>query len=110
MGVDLLPTGSLPEERALQWLINDDPMQLNVSDVGDESRLLQRYSLLTLCFQGDAGSAWTVSTKWLKAGECNWAGIDCKSGVVIGVSLAENMRQGTLSPDLLSCPTLHCWS
>ena len=51
MGVDLVPNGTTPEERALHWIINDDSVQLNFGDEGDELRILQRYSLLTLWFQ-----------------------------------------------------------
>jgi hypothetical protein len=100
MGVDLSPTGTSPEERALQWLINDDPLQLNVGAEGDEFRLLQRYSLLTLWFQGDTGTTWDKSTNWLTEDECTWAGITCQSGVATEINFHNNGIQGSLSPDL----------
>ena len=87
----------------------DDPLQLNVSDDGDEFRLLQRYSLLTLWFQElDAGAAWIDSTNWLNEDECSWHGIDCKLGVVTRVNLAGNGLQGHSPPTWLFCPTSHC--
>ena len=100
MGVYLSPTGSSPEERALKWLINDDSLQLNVGVEYDEFRLLQRYSLLTLWFQGVTGTAWLDSTNWLNEDECTWAGIDCELRVVTKVNLAGIGLQGTLSFDL----------
>ena len=99
LGVDLSPTGTLPEERALHWIIHDDPLHLDVSE-GDALRILQRYSLLTLWFQGTTGMAWIDSTNWLTKDECSWHGIGCKLGVVTQVELWGNGLQGKLSPDL----------
>ena len=100
-GVELSPGGSLPEEQALQWLINNDPLRLTVgNDNGDEFRLLQRYSVLNLWFQSDTGTSWIDSTNWLNDDECSWTGIRCVLGVVTIILLPELGLQGTLSRDL----------
>ena len=102
MGVYLSPTGSSPEERALQWLIYEDPLQLNAGAAeADEFRLLQRYSLLTLWFQAKTGTAWSKSTNWINADECTWYRIVCNDARVVQRILLFGLQlRGTLSPDL----------
>lgn len=103
----LSPEGSLPEEMALSWLIYRDPLQLNAGNNATEKfRLLQRYSLLTLWFQGDTGTAWGDATNWLiDEDECTWAGIGCDDtdnnvGVVTAINFFAKGMQGSISPDL----------
>jgi hypothetical protein len=58
-------TGSVAaaEEFALQWLIEEDPLNLTAFD---HFRLQQRYALLTLWFRtSTSNSSWFVSTGWL---------------------------------------------
>ena len=102
----LSSSGSRPEELALHWLIHRDPLQLNIGNDVDDYRLLQRYSLLTLWFQGDTGTTCTDSTNWLIADdECTWAGIGCDSqqqqpGVVTAIRFFSKGLQGSISPEL----------
>lgn len=59
-----------PENLALQWLINDDPLKLAAETASDRFRLGQRYALLTLRFQ--SGVLWNKTTGWLTAmDECD---------------------------------------
>ena len=68
--------GATPEERALRWLIEEDPLQLSTSSSSDQFRLTQRYALLTLWFQ--SGRSWNNETGWLSAlDECTWGHIIC---------------------------------
>ena len=46
---DFATGASVPEELALQWLIERDPLKLLANEIGsDKFRLRQRYALLTL--------------------------------------------------------------
>jgi Leucine Rich Repeat len=63
------------EEQALQWLIDEDPLNLTALD---RFRLQQRYALLTLWFRTTRISNWTYSMGWLTAeNECKAFGITC---------------------------------
>jgi hypothetical protein len=46
------------EERALQWLIEEDPLNLNASD---QFQLQQRYALLTLWYQTSIDSGGVIA-------------------------------------------------
>ena len=101
----LSPDGSRPEELALSWLIYRDPLQLNAGTNETEKwRLLQRYSLLTLWFQGNTGITWADATNWLiDEDECTWAGVGCENnddGVVTAIRFFAKGLQGSISPDL----------
>jgi hypothetical protein len=63
------------EERALRWLVEEDPLKLTAAD---HLRLRQRYALLTLWYQTSVDSGWIDSTGWLTIeGECSWYGVTC---------------------------------
>ena len=65
------------EERALAWLIQDDPLKLFAENESDRNRLVQRYALLTLWYSLN-GDAWVKNDGWLVAeDECSWYGIAC---------------------------------
>jgi len=105
-----------PEERALQWLIEDDPAQLQLPTAGPDdggapefSRLAQRYALLTIWFQQrpDEHGPWLDATNWLATdNECDWYGVTCDdNGYVVMIDLDPpdgdgNNVHGTLSPEL----------
>ena len=69
-----------PEKDALAWLIEDDPVHLNVS-MGAVC-IRQRYALLTLSFPQPPLTQSGLSN-WLTLDECNWKGVEpCTDGVV----------------------------
>jgi hypothetical protein len=71
----------IAEERALQWLIDDD---LNTT-ASDERSLRQRYALATVMFQNYGPVTSTLQDSvWvnLSASECEWLNIDCVDGEV----------------------------
>jgi hypothetical protein len=56
---------------ALEWLLHDDPMQLDASD----SALYQRFILALLAFES------LGPDDWLSDGdECEWSGVSCNDG------------------------------
>lgn len=66
-----------PEELALKWLIEDDPLELTVDTAIDRFRLKQRYALLTIWFQSD-DEPWVNDAGWVTVtDECKWYGITC---------------------------------
>lgn len=67
-----------PEELALQWLIEDDPLQLSADQGAGQFRLRQRYALLTLWYHQSKYRDWKDSTGWLTdPDECHWYGLTC---------------------------------
>lgn len=89
-----------PEDRALAWIIEKDPLRL--SPETDASRLQQRYALLTLWFQSNQETdPWTLSAGWLTAeNECVWNGITCVDGFVTEIDLRDNNLRGSIPPDM----------
>lgn len=97
-----------PEEQAVLWLAQDDPLGLSSSD---ESRLTQRYALAVL-FYSTNGDSWFQRTGWLEGmDECLWLGVFCNAGNVVGLgtdaigaptrSLLEgNNVAGSIPPDI----------
>jgi Leucine-rich repeat (LRR) protein len=102
---------SVPEELALQWLIESDPLKLlTVATEPDKFRLRQRYALLTLWFY-TMKKPWTNSSGWLALDdECRWFGITCKAtdlgggtglqNAVAGIGLQNNTLNGAIPADL----------
>jgi hypothetical protein len=96
------PSRSNAEERAVQWLIDDD---LNTK-VSDEQSLRQRYVLSTLWFlqptpTNGFGSADHVSTWTTNINECEWSNVSCDgSGRVTSLYLREQNVQGQIPVDL----------
>lgn len=75
------PTTGSPEERALQWLIDEDSLQLSADSGPGRFRLTQRYAMAVFYFTTN-GSAWFDSSGWLGGGsECTWFGVNhCYDG------------------------------
>ena len=111
------------EEQALEWVMDDDPAQLEADSPGDQNRILQRYALATLWFLerttadewGNASDPSNTSTwglqNWLSdAHECEWHMVICEekvldatkeSALVIrGLSLHDQGFRGRPSSDL----------
>jgi Leucine Rich Repeat len=96
------------EERAVQWLIVNDPLQLTPDTTINQFRLHQRYALLTLMVQQGWESQWTQSSN--DNHECEWTEIACAEGdfggdigiqrVVVGISLSRSALQGSIPADL----------
>jgi hypothetical protein len=100
-------TGSVTavEEKALQWVIEEDPLDLTAAS-SDQFRLQQRYALLTLWFKMTRnGGVWINSTGWLTAeNECDWFGILCidvgeAQPAVEGITLSLNDIQEGIPVD-----------
>jgi len=90
------------QERAANWLIQNDPLELTVDTAEKRSRLVQRFALLTLWFE--TSGTWTNSSGWLSAeDECDWFGIDCVFGSVTAIDMfSNNIRANKLS-DTSNC-------
>ena len=58
-----LDTEPTPEELALDWLINTDPLKLTVKADGGRIRITQRFALLTLWFSTN-GPQWNFACGW----------------------------------------------
>ena len=96
------------EERALAWLIQEDPLKLSAENESDRNRLVQRYALLTLWYSLN-GDAWVKNDGWLVAeDECSWYGIACINNqvstvgttkVLLGV-WSQNNLSGTIPADV----------
>ncbi|CAB9510187.1 leucine Rich Repeat [Seminavis robusta] len=111
--------------RALDWLVVDDPLQLDA----DASNLLQRYLLAlfyyqtsqngpwlncappikgsqerTMCYfsrSGFPGESEAPAMRWLSGtSECQWAGVVCVDGVVEGLEFSKNNINGHIPTEL----------
>ena len=72
-----------PQTLSMNWLINDDPLQLSPSDEASKFRLAQRYALLTMWFSSKA--YWTQYSGWVDAeDECTWFGVTCEQVTLEG--------------------------
>lgn len=78
-----------PRLLALDWLLLDDEMELEVGD----SKLNQRYILALLAFQFDIygwDTSETNGSLWLESkDECEWHGVYCVDSEVIGLDLCK---------------------
>jgi len=94
-----------PEELAVQWLIENDPVEHSTEALTSQLQLTQRYALATLYFS-TAGTSWTESTGWLSEGvegedECSWFGVVCDNrNAVTSLDLGENNLSGEFPADL----------
>jgi Leucine rich repeat len=98
-------TPAIKEEFALMWLLDLDPLNLDLlsatsdNEAATKSRLAQRYALAAL----SVGSQnWLLAFNWLTANECTWYGITCDSttGAVTEINLPTNNIQGGIPADL----------
>lgn len=85
---------ALPEERAMAWLIDEDPMRVPPSN-----RMVQRFVMATLAFQWEES---LVSEDWLSAEhECDWdRSVECSSLNITILSKPEANLQGTTPKNL----------
>jgi len=111
-GADSFADTSSPESLALQWLVLEDPLQLDPTDAAQQFQLTQRYALATLWFNSDF--TWAEETNWLNEDECTWLGITCTdstetagnstantaSRAVTIINLEGNNVQGNIPQDL----------
>lgn len=104
-GEAALETNNSPEVLSINWLIEEDPLQLDPTAEADKPRILQRYALLTLYFGSELD--WVNENGWATAetsNECEWEGITCELqgdlNVVTEINLPQNNVQGTIPADL----------
>jgi hypothetical protein len=112
-GEDILTDPATGEAQALQWLMDEDPVDLDPLDFEDQIRLDQRFALLTIWFSST--QAWFNETNWLNDDECTWLGVTCGeptpetqrnrrlqngTSVVTKVEIEGNNLFGTVPPDL----------
>ena len=99
-----------PEELALAWLIESDPLPLDVTTASGQFRLRQRFALLTFWFSM-SDVPWERSTYWTEhMDECEWFGISCEERNLLGevgeqrvvteMDFPSNNMQGTIPADL----------
>jgi hypothetical protein len=95
--------GTTAEDKALQWLLNTDPLQLLPTSEANKTRLRQRFALLTFGFQPSGfGQVVHQSQYWNLAtvDECAWSGFSCESEQVTSINAEDFIITGTLPPDL----------
>jgi hypothetical protein len=99
-----LPSPLPPEEKALIWVLNDDPFRFSPDTAARRFRLLQRYALRTLWSQ------WTLEDSFFIGNECQWYGLSCTdmdvgdgvgmASVVTELDFFQNNLTGFLPEDL----------
>eukprot|EP00934_Nitzschia_sp_Nitz4_P008695 Nitzschia sp. Nitz4//scaffold2_size372955//38018//41345//NITZ4_000364-RA/size372955-processed-gene-0.471-mRNA-1//-1//CDS//3329546599//8685//frame0 len=95
-----------PQNDAYQWLLDEDPAQLDLDSLSD-LELQQRY-VAALVYFSTVGEEWDDSAGFLGAGDvCQWRndatenGITCDSdGIISGFVLNENNLAGSLPSEL----------
>lgn len=99
-------------EKAVDWIIHDDPLQLNLTESQyNYFRLRQRYALAALWFHTSIDNAWSNTLGWLSDDhECDWYGITCSmidhgdeigiQSTVIGLNMSSNSMNGIIPADL----------
>jgi len=64
-------------------------------------------AILAVLFQNLQGDSWTRNDYWLSdASYCDWYGISCDHGHVVGINLASNNLKGVFPKDVYSLPKL----
>jgi hypothetical protein len=92
--IEYPPKSNTPEEYALKWLIEIDPLQLTLSD---RFRLVQRYALQTLIFSSPYSDP---SKSAISVEECDWFGVRCTKGVVTSIDFQYSLLQFSIPHDL----------
>ena len=107
-------TFAAPEELALQWLIEVDPMPLWANRSDHWLHIRQRYALQTLhAATTTKKSSWINDQGWKPGSmdasdECEWFGVNCtqtviqdrEENVVTGLTLSQNELHGLVPPDI----------
>jgi len=87
---------------ALDFVTEND--QLALCPGGDNksnAQIIQRYNLAAIYYE-TGGSSWNDASNWLSTtSECDWAGITCRSGVVVEIDLSMQSLAGKM-PDEIS--------
>lgn len=94
-GSDNLLNFNSPQYRAACWILNDDPLKIDVEKSSIE-QLVQRYVLAVLYFSTTAAGDWKSENDQIvfmsSESECKWTGIDCSgedNSVVTNITLRE---------------------
>ena len=75
-----------PQHSALQWITNDDPMQLDPVD----EKLMIRYSLAVFFFALN-GMVWNHTDAWMSGSNvCYWHGITCRTDSSLTLTGGDN--------------------
>ncbi|CAB9520176.1 LRR receptor-like serine threonine-protein kinase At4g08850-like [Seminavis robusta] len=75
-----------PANQAFQWLLEEDPAQLEPDDV----EVPARFALATMHF-GTQNEAWTRNGHWMsEASVCHWYGVECEGSMVTHLNLTNN--------------------
>jgi Leucine rich repeat len=84
-----------PEQKALQWLIEKDPLQLSPDH--DDQRIQQRYALLTFWWSmKEKNQQWFNTSGWLlDPDECTWYGLTCNHNSTVVVLPDTNIATAT---------------
>lgn len=91
------------EERALKWIIDDDPLKLTV--LSNSSKILQRYALATLWYIAGPWphSSLSANNQWWLVGpeECEWDGLVCSDdSVMTDIFLQQSSLERQIPSDL----------
>jgi hypothetical protein len=73
-----LADSARPQAKAYHWLVFDDDLWVNESDVVTKEMAVQRYVLATFYFATSGPNSWIENT-WLQGHECSWTGIQCNT-------------------------------
>lgn len=99
-----LPSDPTPEEKALAWLIDDDPAQLSADLSPLIQSILQRFVLASIWFQSPSPLVLPIEDDlWMtEASECEWQSISCNAlNVVTRIwSYALEPVNGRLTPEI----------
>eukprot|EP00980_Cylindrotheca_fusiformis_P017777 scaffold5605_cov128-Cylindrotheca_fusiformis.AAC.18 len=99
-GVDLSSMDpSTPQYKALQWIANRDPLEL---EVVLNAELIERYSLAVFFFSTSGRDSWRLKSRWLtSAHQCNWYRVGCNyRKQVTSISLTSNGLRGEIPTEL----------
>lgn len=118
------PSEASTEEKALKWIIDDDPLQRQLPN--DAISIRERYVLACLWFQSEVPftdnsyegfySEYNYTSSWMTYHyECEWTGITCSeieddegygTKLITGILLYNSSVYGVLSPDIALLPAL----
>lgn len=91
-----------PQGAAFQWLVENDPAQVDPCTYNVD----QRYALAAFYYATD-GPGWTDQGSWLSAeSECLWSGVSCEGGLV--VSLIQSKCVHAVVNECMTLFLTHC--
>jgi len=105
---EVLFDSATPQYRAMDWVLNVDPLKLASVFVEDEVMLrMDRFLLSVLWFSTTNSGNWTNRTGWLtEEHECDWFGVVCgemmnpdSSGDGMGDGMGDGSGDGMVNPD-----------